>query len=359
MNRFTRLFPLISLFLTAVAHATPQEAASIEKEYKLAVEKWQLQLKIASKPEERITAWKARPNDSSYADRMWQAIQDSLAQDWSIEPSTWFIQLASGIIKTNQDGMVTSKYTEEVNKIMSATESYHTKSDKIGPLCLALVAGGNPRSLSLLEQIQTQNPDLKVQGVAALASAMLLRTIGDENEITRKRLNLLRKAIVQSADVEINGTTVAKLAEDELYIIRYLTKGRVAPDLTGTDSAGRPITLSSQEGKVVVLLFWNSGVIDAQHMIEICSGMAQKYKNRPFALIGVNSDPLQKLRSMEADGTVNWRNFSDPQNQLANEYRVGTMPVAYVLDGKRTIQFVGLPGSFVDLSVEALLSETH
>ncbi len=87
---------------------------------------------------------------------------------------------------------------------------------------------------------------------------MILKTLGDDPELMRKRLTYLRKAIIQSSDVNLGGTTVAKLAEDELYIIRFLTKGRVAPDLSGTDSAGRPLKLSDHKGKVIVLLFWGS-----------------------------------------------------------------------------------------------------
>ena len=117
------------------------------------------------------------------------------------------------------------------------------------------------------------------------------------------------------------------------------------------------IKLSDYQGKVLVLLFWNSNVPDAEHMLQISKGLKEKYQNRDFALIGVNSDPREKLRAMQADGTVNWTNFSDPENKLANEYRVGTWPLAYVLDGERKIQFVGSPGSFIDLSVEALLSD--
>jgi hypothetical protein len=40
---------------------------------------------------------------------------------------------------------------------------------------------------------------------------------------------------------------------------------------------------------------------------------------------------------------------------LAAEYRISSWPVAMVLDRKRVIRFIGTPGSFVDLTVDALL----
>ena len=73
----------------------------------------------------------------------------------------------------------------------------------------------------------------------------------------------------------LDGTTVAKLAEDELYIIRFLTKGRVAPDLVGVDSANRPLSLAANKGKVIVLLFWNSNVPDAKRVVEITTGLSE------------------------------------------------------------------------------------
>ena len=173
----------------------------------------------------------------------------------------------------------------------------------------------------------------------------------------RKRLTYLRKAIIQSSEVDLDGTSVAKLAEDELYIIRFLTKGRVAPDLVGVDSANRPLSLEANKGKVIYLLFWNSKVPEAKRVIDITTATAKKFKGRPFTVIGVNSDPVETLRDLQADNTVTWTNFSDAGNQLAKEYRINTLPLVYILDTDRKIQYVGLPGSFAELTAEALLAD--
>jgi peroxiredoxin len=222
---------------------------------------------------------------------------------------------------------------------------------------MALVITGDPRSLSVLEKIAQSHPDTKIQGVASLASAMILKSLGDDPELMRKRLTALRKAIVESSDVEVSGTTVAKLAEDELYIIRFLTKGRTAPDLSGMDSGGRPMKLSDHQGKVILLLFWNSTMTGAERVVEITRDMEKKLAGKPFVILGVNHDSLPNLRRMEASGNVPWRNFSDPTQELARQYRVGSLPLAYVLDGGRKVHYAGPQGSFAELTAEALLSE--
>ena len=261
------------------------------------------------------------------------------------------------MLTTHPDGTTAPTFAKEIDAIRKAVETRHMKSLKLIPMCMALATTQDPRSLAVLEKIQAKHVDSKIQGVAALGAAMIFKTLGDDPDLTRKRLTYLRKAIIQSADVEIGGTTVAKLAEDELYIISHLSKGRIAPDLSGLDSGSRPLKLSAHQGKVIVLLFWNNTMPEGLRVVQITAAMAKKFQNRPFIVIGVNSDSVKELRDLEADGTIPWINFSDPANKLAAEYRVGARPLVYVLDGERKIHYAGAPGSFTELTAEALLSE--
>lgn len=356
MRRFSHFIFLFAFLLANAAQADLASTQLIEKSYQTAVEKWSLEMRVSTTQAERQKTWATRPDATSYARRMWDQIGSSLAEEWTLEPAAWFLLTSQNLVTITSSGSSVPTFLKEDDAIRKAVETYHLNSAKIIPMCMALVGNQDPRSLAILEKIQAGNPDKKIQGVAALGAAMQLKTLGDDPEIMRKRLTYLRKAIIQSSDVKLNGTTVAKLAEDELYIIRYLTKGRVAPDLVGMDSANQPLSLSANKGKVIVLLFWSSSDPDADRVIQITSAMVEKFKGRPFVVIGVNHDPVEKLRSMQADGTVNWPNFSDPQNKLSAEYRVGSWPLVYVLDGERKIHYAGSPGSFVELTADALVT---
>ena len=92
-------------------------------------------------------------------------------------------------------------------------------------------------------------------------------------------------------------------------------------------------------------------------MIEFTNEMVTKFKDKPVDVIGINHDPLVKLRTMRTDGTVKWRNLSDPTNLIARSYRVGTWPMVYVLDHERQIHYAGGLGSFVELTAETLAEE--
>lgn len=354
MNR-PSLATVFLLLAFSRATATPADAQRIQKTYQLQMDTWALEMRIAATPADRAKAWTSRPDATTTAREMWVAIGTSLDQDWTLEPAAWFFQNTPNLLAKDAAGIPQPIFAKENEAIRKAIETFHLSSPKLGPICAALAISPDPRSLAILEKIQSTHPDPKIQGLAALGAAILLKTLGDDGEIMRKRLTYLRKAIIQSSDAVMNGTAVAKLAEDELYIIRFLTKGRIAPDLVGVDSGGRTLTLDANKGKVVVLLFWNSNVADAQRVVEITTAMDLKFKGKPFAVIGVNNDTTEKLRALQADGTVPWTNFSDPKNDLASAYRVGTWPLVYVLDGERKIHYAGAPGSFAELTADALL----
>jgi len=358
MQRLCRLIALVPLLVAPLSHGAPADAERIQKTWDLVMEKWSLETRAATTPDARAKAMASRPDATPYAKQMWDVIGASLDQEWTLEPAAWFLRATPGLLTTNADGSTSPTFAKENELIRKTVETKHLKSGHLIPMCMALVTSQDPRSLAVLEKIQSSHPDRKTQGVAALAAAMILKSLGDDADLMRKRLTYLRKAIVESSDVEIGGTTVAKLAEDELYIIRFLTKGREAPDLTGIDSAGRPMKLSEFKGKVVMLVFWSSTTMpEAQGVIRMIAETDHRFKGRPFAIVGVNHDPLDKLRALEADNTVTWRNFSDPTKQLAGDYRVRSWPMVYVLDAGRKIHYAGTPGSFAEATVEALLAE--
>ncbi len=356
------LFPVLAcsiLLQFPLSAGTPQQAAGVRTAYEAAVKSWALKMQIATTPEARMAQAAERPDPVEAAKRMWSAIQPNLAEAWTIPHAAWLLKLSPALMETGEDGMRRPAMAPAVGRIFEAVEQRHLKSKDLAPMCLALVAANDPRSLALLEKIEQENPDKRVQGVAALGIAMMLKELSDEPEVMGRRLTMLRKAIIESADLEIDGSSVAKLAEDELYIIRFLSKGREAPDLSGMNSGGAPMTLSSYKGKVVVLLFWTAQSEDHEAVVEMVNKMRERFAGRPFEVVGVNADPRETLRAMQAQasGEISWPNFSDPDGKQAVEYRVGFRPLAYVLDGQRRIHYVGQMGSFVELTAAAVLED--
>jgi peroxiredoxin len=352
------LKPLViaALFLAANAQATPGEAERIRRGYELSTETWELKYQLAASPAEKQALLDSRPDPMAVAKAMWTNIAPSLQEGWSIPYAAWFLDLTRNLTVASPEKVTSAAFSAERARILTTFSENHLKRPGIAPFCIALADGGDPKSLPLLEKIVTENPDEATQGIAALAASILLKKLGDAPEVMKKRLNYLRKAIIQASDQKVGGTSVADIVTDELYVIRYLSKGRIAPELSGTDVAGRTIRLSDLKGKIVILLFWDAKSPETDKIIGLTNQLAIKYEDKPVAILGITPESLERIRALQADGSIKWNNIIDPTDKLAGEYRIASRPVVLVLGDGGKIEYTGLPGSFLELTVDALLA---
>ena len=93
--------------------------------------------------------------------------------------------------------------------------------------------------------------------IADLGAQMPMRTIGYLLGIPEQ---LFERAAKDYAEIEYRGYSknrlIGKRAEMELFEIRRLAVGMVAPEIEGKDIDGTPFKLSDYRGKVVLLDFW-------------------------------------------------------------------------------------------------------
>ena len=349
MTRVFLFFFLVSAGLVEAGSA--RLTAELMAEYRQEVQRWSMRLQEARTPEEQLKAWGDRPDSDKFGARVWEQLRTSLADEWILEFAPEFLESAPGFAMRERGGRVPARL------LMQAVERYHLKSPRVGPLALALTVVPDPAVIDVVSKVGSSNPDEKVQGVAALAQALLLRRIGDDPENMKNRLTLLKEAIIKSADVRIGNTTLARLAESELYSIQRLSKGRVAPNLVGRDTAGRPVSLTALRGKIVVLVFWQSWMAEADRVVDILARFHQDNQGRPVELIGVAGVREEVLRNLIKKGAVPWRNIVDSDGALASQYQVVQMPKVFIIDEKGVIQHIGAPDSFMNLAVEGLLAE--
>lgn len=87
--------------------------------------------------------------------------------------------------------------------------------------------------------------------------------------------------------------------------------------------------------------------------------LVEKHGDR-FAIVGVNSDPREKLVELESDGTVLWDSFWDGGNTrgpIATRWNVRAWPTLYLLDRKGFIRFINVRGEELERAIESLLAE--
>lgn len=339
-----------------VCGSSDAKAAEITQEYDRLQSLWLSQMKLAPDAKSRSMIAQKQPDPAEFATRLKKLLRSNLEHDWTLKYAAWLLENDPAIT-------VQSQYI-----LLEAVQKYHLNSPKIGSFCVAMVqlndrgrlspAGKLPirsQGMKLLKEIKTVNPSAEVQGQAALALSVMLASLGDDPRIMAQRIQNLREAIIKSADINLGAMTVADVARDELYKINCLSRGKEAPDIVGTDSAGRPLRLMNFRGKVVMLVFWSSEDPLAAKALELLRESAPSKTKRPFVILGVNRDARANLRTLEAEGIVTWRNFSDPLQKIARQYHISSSPFCLILDQKGNIQYKGSVGSFADAVVNDLL----
>lgn len=165
----------------------------------------------------------------------------------------------------------------------------HVQSDKLGPLCHRVSFGYCQEYESFLRAVLEKNPHPEVQGLACLGLAHFLNgrlqrldLVKEQPERAKEFENLFGKEYLQEllrqdrseaigemealferaaeqyAEVTVPyGGTVGQKATAELFEIRHLGIGKVAPDIEGEDQDGQRFKLSDYRGKVVLLDFWH------------------------------------------------------------------------------------------------------
>ena len=90
--------------------------------------------------------------------------------------------------------------------------------------------------------------------------------------------------------------------------------------------------------------------------------LVERLKDKPFALLGVNSDKDKtKLKERMLEENITWRSFwNGPEGTggpISARWNVRGWPTIYVLDHMGVIRFKGPRGEDMDKAVDQLLEE--
>ena len=144
----------------------------------------------------------------------------------------------------------------------------HVESDKIGPVCLRLAYDQDKESLDFLRAVLEKNKNKDAQGMACLSLAMALKNQADgmpdaqakeREKVAKESEEFFERASEKYADVKLPFRgTVGDQAKGNLFEMRYLKIGLVAPNIEGEDFDSKKFQLTDYRGKVVMLDFWGN-----------------------------------------------------------------------------------------------------
>jgi peroxiredoxin len=121
--------------------------------------------------------------------------------------------------------------------------------------------------------------------------------------------------------------------------------GNQCPEVAGLDADDKPVKLSDHKGKVVMISFWGTWCPPCRqqlpHEIDMVNN---KYRGRPFTILGVARDGVAEMRAFLKATPLPWPNIVDDNGALVDSWNVAAFPSAVLVDHTGVIQYAWVNG---------------
>jgi thiol-disulfide isomerase/thioredoxin len=213
--------------------------------------------------------------------------------------------------------------------------------------------------------IKRQEDYMKKYPSTALAASFLRMELG------HMPIEKMKEAY-EKLDATAKETTSGKEIANEIAVLERVNPGNPAPDFTANDLlTGKPFSLSSLKGKVVLLDFWASWCVPCRKSNPHVKALYEKYKKKGFDVVYVASDdsnPNAALKAIEQDGIKKYHHVLaglkeirdangkmlgyDKSQDIGEQYAIHFLPTKYLIDREGKII-----GKVDDETLDAKLKE--
>ena len=273
--------------------------------------------------------------------------------------SSLALEAATWIILNSPDGPDVAKAAEVIRR-------EHVRSKDLAYLCRRLEDSRHRSADKLLQAVLEANPHAEVQAHACFSLATILKRramegIGEQAQelVADETERLFERVRSEFSAVPSDGVKLGDRATPEIFELRHLRVGKVAPEIEGTDTDGKTFKLSEYRGKVVLVMFSTRSCSSCVAMYPQLRGLLEQWRAKPFAILGVMGDPeLKDTRRSIAEGKIKWRCWWDGgQGPIAETWNVHSWPVLYLLDRQGVIRYRNVREKTLDDAVNALIRE--
>jgi len=268
----------------------------------------------------------------------------------------------------------------------------HIRDERMGDVCQQVFHYFHlPAAENLIRTVLDQNPSRTARGLACHAlgqylnyQARMVRRLRENPEwlpnfeqsrgkvrirkvlerdpktLEREAAKSFERVVSEYGAVRYGQRSLAEVAEGELFELRQLKVGEVAPEIDGEDIDGKRLRLSDYRGKVVVLTFSGNWCGPCRAMYPHERKLIEHLKNQPFVLLSVNTDEgKETLRKSIHSGEITWRCWCDggSEGPISTKWGVQSFPTVYILDADGVIRFKNVRDEELDKAVETLLNK--
>ena len=142
-----------------------------------------------------------------------------------------------------------------------------------------------------------------------------------------------------SPDVQKYGVCAQDI-KSELEVLAKVRPGKPAPDFTAKDINGKPFTLSSLKGKVVIIDFWASWCVPCRKSNPHMRELYNKYHAAGLEIYQVSVDPDEHFWKTST-AAIPWicvRDEDGIQGKSLTLYNVQSIPTFFLIDRTNTLQ---------------------
>lgn len=137
--------------------------------------------------------------------------------------------------------------------------------------------------------------------------------------------------------------------------------GKEAPEVTGNDLNGKPVSLKDYRGKVVLLDFWATWCGPCLVELPHIQAAYKKYHDQGFDVLGVSLDQQKgKLSKFIKQKKMPWTQLFDGQvwdSAMLTNYNVQGIPFAVLIDREGKIAAINPKSLLLDVAIEKALQQ--
>lgn len=120
-----------------------------------------------------------------------------------------------------------------------------------------------------------------------------------------------------------------------------LDAGAKMPEIGLTDISGKPVSLASLAGKVVIVDFWATWCAPCREELPQLEKFHQKYRAKGLAIVGVSVDKeAEGIKGFLDKLKITFPVVHDAGHQVSGKYSPPRMPSSYIVDRKGIVRYV-------------------